>query len=148
MYSRFKCARRHELSDQNNTFLPFTWCLPGVIEADNVRMLETLQHPSLLFKALTLRLGQFTILYTGQRRKISHRSTNSFQLREEVFTYKQGKLTVQHHYSECGYDQNKQGEIWRGGDEIELTDKYKDLQKWERERDEILWNNDGTVNKG
>lgn len=62
VYSRFKRARRHELSDQNNTFLSFARSLPGVIEADNVRMLETLQHPSLLFKALTLRLGQLTIL--------------------------------------------------------------------------------------
>ena len=72
MYSRFKRSRCHELSDQNNTFLSFAWSLPGVIEADNVRMLETLQHPSLLFEALTLRLGQLAILHTGQKRKFSH----------------------------------------------------------------------------
>ena len=71
-YSRFKRSRCHELSDQNNTFLSFARSLPGVIETDNVRMLETLQHPGLFFEALTLRLGQLAILHTGQERKMSH----------------------------------------------------------------------------
>lgn len=77
MNSRFKCARCHELRDQNNTFLSFARSLPGVIEADNVRMLETLQHPGLLFEALALRLGQLAILHTGQKRKISHTDTKN-----------------------------------------------------------------------
>lgn len=64
---RFQCSRCHELSDENNTFLSFAWSLPGVIEADNVRMLETLQHPGLLFEALTLRLGQLAILNVGEK---------------------------------------------------------------------------------
>lgn len=54
VYLRFQRSRCHELSDQNNTFLSFARSLPGVVEADNVRMLETLQHPGLFFEALTL----------------------------------------------------------------------------------------------
>lgn len=73
VYLRFKRARCHELRDQNNTFLSFARSLPGVVEADNVRMLETLQHPGLLFEALALRLGQLAILDAGQRRKVSQR---------------------------------------------------------------------------
>ncbi len=72
MHSRFERSRCHELRDQNNTFLSFARSLPGVIEADNVRMLESLQHSGLLFEALTLRLGQLAILHTGQGRKVSH----------------------------------------------------------------------------
>lgn len=84
MHLRFKRSRCHELSDQNNTFLSFAWSLPGVVEADNVRMLETLQHSGFLFETLTLRLGQLAILHTGQKRKISHTYIKS----EETFTWK------------------------------------------------------------
>lgn len=52
--SRFESARCHELRDQNDAFLPFAGSLPGVVEAHDVGMLETLQHPGLLFEALAL----------------------------------------------------------------------------------------------
>lgn len=66
---RFERPGRHELGDQNNALLSFARSLPGVVEADNVRMLEALQHSGLLFEALTLRLGQLAILYTGQGKR-------------------------------------------------------------------------------
>lgn len=111
MHLRFKCSRCHELSDQNNTFLSFAWSLPGVIEADNVRMLETLQHPGLLFEALTLRLGQLAILHTGQTRKICHTYIKS----EEMLKIT-GKKHLQHYYGECDCNRIKEGRV-RGGKE-------------------------------
>lgn len=94
---RFKGSRCHELSDQNNTFLSFARPLPGVIEADYVRMLQTLQHPRLLFETLTLWLGQLAILhgteednlsyiYTEIRKKFIHKQQHFTSLNYFLFT--------------------------------------------------------------
>ncbi|KAA8591088.1 hypothetical protein FQN60_002031 [Etheostoma spectabile] len=52
----------HEFSDQHNALLAAEHRLPRIIEADDVGVLETLQHLCLLLEALLLRLGQLAIL--------------------------------------------------------------------------------------
>lgn len=83
-------------------------------------MLETLQHPGLFFEALSLGLGQLTILHTGQRERISHtmqRKRSSEIWRVEVFTQtKHVVLMAQHDYSECDCNQIKQEELLKGGE--------------------------------
>lgn len=72
LHLRFKRSGRHELSDQNDALLSFARSLPGIIEADDVGMLQTLEHPGLLFEALALRLGQLTVLRTGEHKETHH----------------------------------------------------------------------------
>lgn len=47
-------------------------------------MLEALQHPGLLFEALTLRLGQLAILHMGEgKRKKKGAGINGFVLKRK-----------------------------------------------------------------
>lgn len=98
---RFERPGRHELGDQNNALLSFARSLPGVVEADNVRMLEALQHSGLLFEALTLRLGQLAILYTGQgkrekKKEMGKKSPSVVMLKKlkEMFTQRRRRKEV------------------------------------------------------
>ena len=67
LHSRFERARSHELRHQCNALPAFGGPLPGIIEADDVGMLQALQHSSLFLEALPLRLGQLAILQRTQR---------------------------------------------------------------------------------
>lgn len=55
-HSRFQSAGRHEFCDQHNALPALGGTLPGVVKADNVGMLQPLQHARLLLEALPLRL--------------------------------------------------------------------------------------------
>lgn len=67
--SRFEGARRHEFRHQEDAFVALHCRLPGVVEADDVGVLEALQHLHLLAETLPLRLGQLPGL---QRRDDDH----------------------------------------------------------------------------
>lgn len=64
---RLEGARGHELGDEDDAFLALEGGLPGVVEADDVGVLEPLQHLGLLLEALLLRLAQLAVLGRGGR---------------------------------------------------------------------------------
>lgn len=63
---RFERARGHEFRHQDDALVAFDRGLPGVVEADDVGVLQALQHLHLLTEALPLCLGQLAGL---QRRE-------------------------------------------------------------------------------
>lgn len=58
--SRFERAWGHEFSHQDDALVALHRRLPGVVEADDVRVLQALQHLHLLTETLPLCLGQLT----------------------------------------------------------------------------------------
>lgn len=56
--SRLERARGHELRHQDDALVAFDRGLPGVVEADDVGVLQALQHLHLLTETLPLCLGQ------------------------------------------------------------------------------------------
>lgn len=58
--SRLERARGHEFRHQDDALVALHRGLPGVVEADDVGVLQALQHLHLLAETLPLRLGQLT----------------------------------------------------------------------------------------
>ena len=68
---RFQGARCHEFGDEYYVFLAAGADLfPVVIEADNVRVAESLQHLRLFLEALPLRTTQLPVLRQQQNRNL------------------------------------------------------------------------------
>ncbi len=79
--SRFERAGGHELGDQQDTLVALHSGLPGVVEAHDVGVLETLEHLHLLAEALALHFGQFARL---RRKTLEKKDSDSKNKDSEV----------------------------------------------------------------
>lgn len=61
-HSRLEGAGGHELGDEDDALLALEGGLPRVVEADDVGVLQPLQHLRFLLEPLLLRLGQLPVL--------------------------------------------------------------------------------------
>ena len=54
----FECPGGHQLRDQDQDLVTLDVALPGVVETNDVGMLQTLQHLDLLLETMALLCGQ------------------------------------------------------------------------------------------